>query len=520
MPRLCAPMTATNEGRKDHWLVPQDVLSTRIVVTAAFRHRRLIVITLMTTVLIVLAGILLIPARYESRLKILVKNARANVLVTPQSTNGAAYSGEVSETQINTEIELLRSRDLLEQVIKDCDLASSTLQTGGTASERYEKAARQLEKDLKIVPIKKSNVIEVTYFAKSPELPAAVLKRLADLYLDKHLRLHHTPGTYDFFTVQSKQYEGELHNAEARLSDFQQKTGLISVDQQKEIYLRKYADAKSRLHDSEAALSGARGHIARIQEQLAKTNKRVITQSRTLPNQYSVERMNTMLVELQNRRTQLLTKFQPNDRLVKEVEEQIDNTRGALKKAIGSTSIEESTDLNPLRQSLESELTKARLEEAGASASRDSLAVQVAEYGGFLSNLESGVNVYDDLKRQIKSAEGNYQLYAKKQEEARIADELDRQKITNVSIAEAPTALPSPARLSRGFALALGLFLAMLLSAGLAVTSEFFREDIQTAGELEKACGGAVLATVPFLRLPEAETVWQEERGDSREQGD
>jgi len=49
------------------------------------------------------------------------------------------------------------------------------------------------------------------------------------------------------------------------------------------------------------------------------------------------------------------------------------------------------------------------------------------------------------LQRDKKEAEDNYQLYAKKREEARIADELDRQKITNVSIAEAATVpqLPS-----------------------------------------------------------------------------
>ena len=38
----------------------------------------------------------------------------------------------------------------------------------------------------------------------------------------------------------------------------------------------------------------------------------------------------------------------------------------------------------------------------------------------------------------MKQSDENYQLYKKKEEEARITDELDQNKITNVSVAEAP----------------------------------------------------------------------------------
>ena len=57
-----------------------------------------------------------------------------------------------------------------------------------------------------------------------------------------------------------------------------------------------------------------------------------------------------MMVELQTRRTQLLTKFKPDDRLVQEVDEQIRIKREALGKAERKSAVEEATGLNPLRQ--------------------------------------------------------------------------------------------------------------------------------------------------------------------------
>jgi uncharacterized protein involved in exopolysaccharide biosynthesis len=202
-------------------------------------------------------------------------------------------------------------------------------------------------------------------------------------------------------------------------------------------------------------------------------------------------------VELQNRRTQLLTKFRPNDRLVKEVDQQIAQTREALQKASRETSIEQATDLNPLRQTLETELARARVDEAGAKGRHLTLASQVKQYEGQLSRLEGITAEHDDLARKVKQSEENYQLYQKKQEEARIADELDEKKITNVSIAEAPVQPQLPTKPNRPLNLLLGIFLGLLLSGGSVFTVELLRETVNTPRELEALTGAPVLACLP-----------------------
>ena len=481
----------------------QNPISLRDGAAAIFRRRALVLFTFFVVVTGTILITLLLPNRYDSRMKILVKNQRVDVAITAEATNGLnapTVDNEVSENQINSEIELLTSKDLLMQVVNETGLAKSeTDLLGRSAPEavRAERAVNRLTKDLSITPVRKANIITVSYSSNSPQLSAAVLKKLGDLYLEKHLKLNHPAGASDFFKEKADEYEAQLKQSEQQLTDFQQSNNLVVLSQQKELTLQKTAEAKAKMLEADAALSEATNRIARVEQQLAAIPKRVITQSRQLPNQYSAERLNTMMVELQNRRTQLLTKYRPDDRLVREVDEQIRTTRDALARAEQKTSVEEATDLNPLRQTLETELSRARLDQAGAKARRDTLTGQLQQYDASLRKLEGDTAKHDDLQREKKEAADNYQLYAKKREEARIADELDRQKITNVSIAEAATVAQIPSSPNRPVNLILGIVLAGVLSLGSVFSAEILSDTVHTPRQLEALTGAMVLATVP-----------------------
>src|SRR2546423_637292 len=435
--------------------VGRQNISLRDAAAALFRRKWMVLVIFLTVLLGTLAFTFVLPDRYESHMKMLVKNQRVDVAITAGNVTApsAISDGEVSENKINSEIELLTSKDLLTQIVNDCGLAK---QGGGLLSRtpppqavRVERAVNQLAKDLNINPVRRANIISISYSSNSPQVAAQVLKRLGDLYLDKHLKLHHPEGATDFFTDKAGEYEKQLKESENRLTEFQAANNLVVLSQQKDLTLQKAAEAKASLMASEAAVNEATQRISRVEQQLSAMPARVVTARHSLPNQYSAERLNTMMVELQTRRAQLLTKFKADDRLVQEVDEQIRITREALDKAERKTAIEEATDLNPLRQTLETERARARLEQSAAIARHATLSGQMQQYQAALDKLEADTTKHDDLQRELKEAEENYQLYAKKREESRIADELDRQKITNVSIAEAPVAAQLPSSPNR-----------------------------------------------------------------------
>jgi uncharacterized protein involved in exopolysaccharide biosynthesis len=132
---------------------------------------------------------------------------------------------------------------------------------------------------------------------------------------------------------------------------------------------------------------------------------------------------------------------------------------------------------------------------AGLQSRRDELKRQTATYRGKLASLAGITTTFDDLMRTQKEAEENYLLYSKKTEEARIAESLDTQKIANVAIAEAPVEPRQPSKPNVPMNIALGFFMACVLSFGLAFTVEYFRTSVEQPQELEDLTGLPVLAT-------------------------
>src|SRR5206468_3953783 len=144
------------------------------------------------------------PEKYDSRIRFLIKNVRFDAPVTTgKEEQVLADNGEVSESQLSSEMELLKSRDLLSDVVKQTGLAAAANPLVGVTDADAERAVYKLEKDLVLNSVKKANIIEVGYSSTSPQKAALVLNTLGQLYLDKRLKLHRPPGTSDFFKTQA-----------------------------------------------------------------------------------------------------------------------------------------------------------------------------------------------------------------------------------------------------------------------------------------------------------------------------
>lgn len=443
------------------------------------RRKWQVLTTFLAVLAVVTAVTLRMPKEYETRMKILVKNERADTVVSTANAPPPGYKDAVSEEQINTELELLDSSNLLRQVVEKCGLDKlekvNGSRAGGNQAVAMEQAVTRLHKDLKTSGVRKANVIEVDYTSTDPHMAAAVLRQLADSYLEMHLRLHSTPGTYQFFANQTAAYQAQLKDAEAKLTAFRQRDNIIMLNEQKDAMLRTASESQSALLQTEAAIGEYQNKITDIRRQLQGTAQRVTTLTKTAANLTSVEHLTSMLAELKNKRTELVAKFRPDDRLVQEVDQQIADTGASIEKARKLNDAEQSTDINPIRQSLEIELVKEQAELSGLEAKRRALAQQSQGYRTQLMALSNATSQSDDLTRSQKEAEENYSLYARKAEEARISESLDRQKIANVAIAETPIEPQLPSKPNVPLNLALGGMLAGLMGLGVGFGAEYFK---------------------------------------------
>ena len=99
-----------------------------------------------------------------------------------------------------------------------------------------------------------------------------------------------------------------------------------------------------------------------------------------------------------------------------------------------------------------------------------------------------------DLIRNIKASEANYLLYVQKEEQARISDEMDKNRILNVAIAETP-GVPAFPVFSPWLLLLAGCVLALMLSTAAAFVADYFDPSFRTPEEVSQYLGLPMLAS-------------------------
>ena len=492
---------------------PERLPTLRDIATPLFRHRKLVLLTFLGLVLGTILGIIFLSNDYEAKMKILVKRERVDAAVSPGRDDALANAGDVTEEELNSEVELLKSRDLLEKVVLACNLQESrpgplwsrlfpTTTAHGTDDGRHNaknvsQAVSALENKLQIEPLKKTNLIQVTYDSSDPQLAARVLDVLGNLYLEKTVAVHSSPGAFKFFQAESQHYDQELRTAEAHLTEFDRDKGVADPELEKQITLQKLADFEANFSATQVAIKETEKRAQAVENQLASTPQQTMFQVRTSENPYLMEQLKTTLLNLELKRTELLEKFEPDYRPVQEVQQQIEQTLDAIAKAEKSPDREETTDRNPSYDWLRSELTKSNADLASLHARATETFSVMRQYRTQLGVIDVNGATQQDLLREVKEAEGNYLLYVQKREEARIGDALDRQRIVNVAIAEAATVPALPAHPHWALTLLLGTLLAGLASPGLAFAVDYFDPSLRTPDELREILAIPVLAALP-----------------------
>jgi uncharacterized protein involved in exopolysaccharide biosynthesis len=484
----------------------------RDLLAIGFRHRRLI----RNAFLGIVAGAILVavlqPRQYKAGMKILVKRERVDPVVTSEAAVQPQFATGVTEEELNSEVELLKSRDLLEQIVRECNLAgrqshgawSRMLEAFGVreqtipeqTAQQVARATVKLQKELNVEVLKKTDLIAVSYESRDPQLAAHVLSTLANLYLEKHVAVHRPPGEFDFFRHEAERYRKGLSEAEAQLVSFTRDGTVISAQYQKDVALQKLADFDANLRETEAGIAETEKRIAILQKEADVIPVRVVTEVRKSDDGGLLSQLRNNLLTLELKRTELLQKFEPSYRPVQDIQAEIDQTRASLAEAERSQLQEETTNRDPTFEWVTQELAKAKADLAGLKARAQATTGTVRFYEQNAQTLGQKEIAQNDLVRTVKATEQDYLLYLQKAEEARMSDALDRKRILNVAIAE-PAAVPLLPSNHRSLTVLLGVLLAIGTSLGLALGSEYLDPTFRTPEEVSTFLNIPVLATLP-----------------------
>lgn len=485
--------------------------SLDFVKQALWRNRRISLAVMFGLLGLVTLGAVMLPKSYLSEAKLFVRFGRENQL-DPTASSGQAISiNETRESEINSLQEILRSRAMLdrlvqslgpEYILKGIDAGPEHVaETGGpavatedqepvsegTPSRQHQLAVQKLEKELEIFSPRKTTVIAIRCKATKPEIAQTIVAKLVEIYLEEHVRVHRTPGSFEFFESQTDQFLAQWKDSADDLQKFKTKMGIVTIDGRRQQLQAQISDLEQRLLAAESEVTSSDARIVSLQAAIRLLPEFINSQKVKQPS-LAMEGMKQTLFQLQSREQELRSRMTPDHPMVIAVQHQVEDLQDVLSEH-DDESVQQTHVINPARQTLELDLLKEQSLVDSLGGRIKSLKGQQTESYAALASLNTDEVRLADLQRTVDLTENRYRSYAEKLEQARINRSLDEERISSLSIVQPATYAIQPLGPRKILIVGLGGFVAiggaLFLALALAwinpvlVTSELIQRQLQ-----------------------------------------
>jgi uncharacterized protein involved in exopolysaccharide biosynthesis len=479
-------------------------ITLRDLVAPLFRRKRLVGACFVGLALLAILATISLSSTYKCRMEILVNQERLDPSVSSEATSQTPVAPPpLTEEDVNSEVELLLSPDLLEQVVlanrlqePEKNTLSASLLPRQDDNWYVSKAVDHLAKKLTIEVVKKTNMIEVSYKSKDPKLAFGVMDKLAGLYMEKHLTVHRPTGSYEFFAKETEKYQLALAESEKRLGSFGQAEGVVAPDIQRTDLAQEAMNSVASYHRAQQSIAADEQRIKTDEAQMNATPSRSSTQQVSNTAALLLQQLETNLLAARIKRTQLALKYDPSYPLVQEADQEIAQTETAIAAANKTNYVNETTDRDPTYELLREDIAKTQSDLSAEKATAAALQHSVRSMQEEMVSLDQKAVKQADLIREVKADEANYLLYLSKREQERTSDALDQKRIGNVAIA-VPPILPRLPAYSPLVVMVVGFFVALFLSAVAAFAMEYLDASFRTPTEVNEILGIPVLAFMP-----------------------
>jgi len=153
-----------------------------------------------------------------------------------------------------------------------------------------------------------------------------------------------------------------------------------------------------------------------------------------------------------------------------------------------------------VRSDMEKEVVQMMADTRTYETRIGSLEPMLQEVGVQIQQLDLSEREYETIRRELADDEKNHHAYKVKAEEMRLSSELDKRKVSNISVIY-PAAVPtSRSRPNVGLNLAVGALFGLLTGILYAILTAHLRQGMATPESAERRLGLPVLVTIPLRK--------------------
>ncbi len=410
--------------------------SLRDLVTALFYYKRpMILAFVVPCVLGVLAG-MMAHTTFTAQARLLVLYGSEYVFHPGNRDTGSDITLDRNQI-IQGELQIIQSPAVAAEVMQAVGPATVYPALASDPSP-LRAAMSRFATDLVVTTIPQSNVVELSLRNADRTVAIRVLNELIAHYLNYRNTIFGKAQTGGD-NAQRDEFADRLRKAEDNLARFGIDHGVTNLDDQMSLQLRLISDNTNAQSITAQQIGETAGRLEVLRKELAAVPTSVQIYAESARSQQT-SGLTDGLVKLENQRRDLLSRYQADFPLVRDVERQIAAARSQISGNPSRDAAINRLGRNPIYDDLRKEEITLSSQLQGLQAKKAQLVTDGASLKARGDELAGLAREYRDLQRTRDVLDQSYRSIARSSEETQLSGALERASGANVRVVQPPDA--------------------------------------------------------------------------------
>ena len=437
-----------------------DTIDKKKLFSLMLEKKMIIIAIVVICTIIATVVAFVLPKSYQSTTLVRVKSSSSSSMAgyaAMAASFGINIGGAGSSASPESYIELMKSREVLNPIIEKIDL---------TDEEREKmKADDFFKKYLEITNTKKTDLINIAAYGKTPEEAQMISQGVADNFLALMTKLNKEDNstTLKFLDERIKIAKEEMETAENKLAAYQQEHKIYAPDEQAKAIIANLNNYDTTIAQLQAQSEGDSAKLAGVTGQLEQQNASLL--------EYNVSdntNIGNIRESIVNKRVELVglqQQFTDEHPDVIKAKEELNSLEKSLSDEIVKAVNSQSVTLSPVQSNLLKDKISTEVQISVNNASLEALKAKQADAQENIATLSADSVEYMRLSREATITGQVYTSLVQNYEQTRIQEAKDSMDIQIIDAADLPKE-DMPAKPNKKLIVAIGFVLGIMISFG------------------------------------------------------
>lgn len=435
-----------------------DTIDLRKLFSLMLEKKTIVIAIIVICTIIATIVAFVLPKSYQSTTLVRVKSGSSSMSGYAAMAAGFGIGiGGSSSGSPESYIELMKSREVLEPIIAELDIPDEDKEK--LTAEGFAK------KNLEVTNIKKTDLITISAYGKTPEEAQMISQGVADNFLALMTKLNKEDNSsvLKFLDERIKIAKEEMETAENKLQAYQQEHKIYAPDEQAKAIIANLNNYDTTIAQLQAQSEGDSAKLAGVTSQLEQQNASLL--------EYNVSdntNIGNIRESIVNKRVELVglqQQFTDEHPDVIKAKEELNSLERSLSDEIAKAVNSQSVTLSPVQSNLLKDKISTEVQISVNNASLEALKAKQAEAQENIATLSADSVEYMRLERNAKITGQVYTSLVQNYEQTRIQEAKDSMDIQIIDAADLPNE-DMPVKPNKKIIIVIGFILGIMISCG------------------------------------------------------